>query len=1149
MRLSIAVLLGVLGVLLVACSDRDSGLPEVGSEEYEEAIAEFYVGVAAIQVGEDVRAERSLNRVVELAPGEPSAPANLALLALQQRRLDDAAEWVERARSAGEDGAQLALLSALIERARGNLDRAIGELRPVVGVADPDPRARFLLHRFLEQRAGPGDVEESRELLEAMLETRPEDTFLRVESARHAARHGQEGALDRELAWLREVAAAWPDPLREQLELVQESRDDPASLGTELTFLAATLDPQVEYAAQRDALAISDQQPDLVFTRLVRLPTPSPRPPEPDLEMAFTERAVDLGAGRSEAGWRGARPVWLGGAGTARIALDGHGSLVLAGSEGEAVDLPLEGIAGESGLAVAPFDLEGDFLMDLAVAGSGGLRVFVQGEDESFSPAPSGALPEPVRSGDYRGVWAMDSDVDGDLDLVLSPRGETPFLLRNRGNGTFVRVPRFSGVSDVVRLAWGDMDRSGVADAVFLDSSGRVHLHLNPRQNHPTFQPVPTPDELHPARGIGLGDLTGDGRLELVVLRDDGALMAARYGDDGWNVREAARWEGLPAGDDAGHVFVVDLDNSGALDVVASVGGETRTWLSDSAYQLREHRTLQLATTAAADLAGGRIELLGVDSEARPLRLTPSLTRNYYALTIGPRATDEPGDGRINSFGIGGEAEIRAGMLYQKQIIAHPFVHFGLGSNTGVSVARILWPNGTAQAEFDLLASSEGEPVVAQQRLKGSCPWLFTFDGQEMVFVTDLAWRTALGLRINAYGSSAVIQSQDWVRVRGDQLEARDGVYEMSITADLWESHFFDYVALQVVDHPEGTEALVDERFFLPPPELAVRPTGSLQSLAGAWDQDGRDVLPIVSELDEQYVDGFELGSFQGVTAEEHFVEVELGPDASPDAPLVLVAQGWVFPTDGSLNFAMGQGDHPLPRGIRVDVPNPDGGWRVLHEDLGMPAGKTKTVLVDLDGAFDRGVPRRVRLAATMEIYWDRITWAETLGDAGFQVTKLHPRVADLRPRGFSRSDKPDRRSPELPVWDIQTTVPQWRDLEGYHTRFGDVLPLMEEIDDRYVIMNAGDELRLEFEAPPDPPEGWTRTYVFISEAWVKDGDFNNGFSTTLLPLPYQGMADYSTPPGRLQDDPVYQRFPEDWRHYHTRWVSSEPFEHVLSTR
>ena len=51
------------------------------------------------------------------------------------------------------------------------------------------------------------------------------------------------------------------------------------------------------------------------------------------------------------------------------------------------------------------------------------------------------------------------------------------------------------------------------------------------------------------------------------------------------------------------------------------------------------------------------------------------------------------------------------------------------------------------QAEFDLAADQE---VVATQRLKGSCPWVFAYDGTGMQFVTDFLWRSPLGLRINA---------------------------------------------------------------------------------------------------------------------------------------------------------------------------------------------------------------------------------------------------------------------------------------------------------------------------------------------------------------------------------------------------------------
>ena len=76
-------------------------------------------------------------------------------------------------------------------------------------------------------------------------------------------------------------------------------------------------------------------------------------------------------------------------------------------------------------------------------------------------------------------------------------------------------------------------------------------------------------------------------------------------------------------------------------------------------------------------------------------------TKNYKWQVIRTRAATATGDQRINPFGIGGEIEIRSDLLTQKQIITSPLLHFGLGDHAGVEFARIVWPNGLIQAEFD----------------------------------------------------------------------------------------------------------------------------------------------------------------------------------------------------------------------------------------------------------------------------------------------------------------------------------------------------------------------------------------------------------------------------------------------------------------
>jgi hypothetical protein len=182
-----------------------------------------------------------------------------------------------------------------------------------------------------------------------------------------------------------------------------------------------------------------------------------------------------------------------------------------------------------------------------------------------------------------------------------------------------------------------------------------------------------------------------------------------------------------------------------------------------------------------------------------------------------------------------------------------------------------------------------------------------------------------------------------------------------------------------------------------------------------------------------------------------------------------------------------------------------------------------------------------------MEIYWDRLAWASGLSDKEVHVQKKDLAAATLRRRGFSVITEANPSSPEIPHYDrLEDTSQKWRDLEGYYTRFGNVRELLEKVDDRYVIMCAGDELRLRFAAPSPPPSGWTRDFIMIGNGWIKDGDYNTVFSRTVLPLPYHEMKSYTVPPGTLEEDPAYRMHPRDWQVFHTRYVTPEIFRTAL---
>jgi hypothetical protein len=192
-------------------------------------------------------------------------------------------------------------------------------------------------------------------------------------------------------------------------------------------------------------------------------------------------------------------------------------------------------------------------------------------------------------------------------------------------------------------------------------------------------------------------------------------------------------------------------------------------------------------------------------------------------------------------------------------------------------------------------------------------------------------------------------------------------------------------------------------------------------------------------------------------------------------------------------------------------------------------------------------MPHRLRLRTNLEIYWDQIQWARGLAGSPLKVTRLAATTADLHYRGFSSVNQVNPSSPEIPDYNqLAGTAQRWRDLSGYYTRYGDVRELLGSIDDRYVIMNAGDELSLRFPEQPPPPQGWVRDYVISGDGWIKDGDYNSTYSQTVQPLPYHARTLYDTAPGKLEDEWVFRHHPDDWQTYQTRYITPDAFRNAL---
>ena len=544
---------------------------------------------------------------------------------------------------------------------------------------------------------------------------------------------------------------------------------------------------------------------------------------------------------------------------------------------------------------------------------------------------------------------------------------------------------------------------------------------------------------------------------------------------------------------------------------------------------------------------------------------------------------------RSNASGIGCKVEIETGGLRLLRTVQRLPVEVGVGKYQKLDSFLVHWFNwaqGSAEVPFNCK-----EPLFALELTlqEGSCPYLYAWDGQRFRFVTDILGAAPLGLPI-AEGRYLEADPEEFVWIGNEQtFPARDGKYQLQITEELREVLYLDEAKLVVVDHEPGTEVHSTTK-LLPVPQGGTFPRSALMTLHNehplqrAETLDGQEVTSALKTVDGRRVspllqralhlwetlgqehplqraetlDGHEVTSalkavdgrrvspprlrapqLRGL-AEPHGLILDFGPlDASPaGAGLVLVMNGWLRFGGGMANIAASH-DPSLPFPFpALEAEVAPGSWKAVDVTVGAPAGKTKTILVDLEGKLEAGT-RRLRLTEAFEIHWDRIALMEKKPNARTRITFITPSEADLHFRGFS---PPQNLPPDWPITpDYDTVSPNsyWTITPGgWCTRYGDVSELIAARDEGLALMNGGDELSLKFRVSSLPlkPAGSVREFFLYADGWDKDSDFHVAAGTQVEPLPFHGMND------QLYGREKRPQFPSDALHrkYNTRWVEGK---------
>lgn len=1154
-----------------------------------EVFATRTLALAYLRRGQLPEAEAEFKKVIALVPDDRLGYANLGLTYLQSGRFREAEPALQRARELDPRNTEIGLMLAKLYALTARQDDARATLEGLRRDSTANVRVLYALAQLEQQRTDSGSRRRYEARLRDVLAISPANLSVRLELATLLAQQSFADSALRQLEEVRRIPPALPPESLASLDSAMRALQtgNSAQAKAPLDHFLALVRVTTPYQASLDDVTAGGAdsplagRPVLTFAPTSLITSVGVRDQATTDSVRFRDVTDEAGlvGGQVQAVPRATTDTST--QSVAAIAagdVDGDGGDDLFVSSppatherpahlflvqrGFARDVSSSaGIALRDGATFAKFaDVDNDGWLDLFVIGGEGRgHLFRNRGDGHFEDVTARAGVGDIRGA--RSALFVDLDHDGDLDLVLV--GNAPVTVyRNNLDGTFTEATTafgFAGDAVSSDAAFGDFDGDGRIDLFVSGPRGAGRLFHNGGVQR--FSDGSAASGISGSGGSGavaVGDYNNDGVLDLFVAGTNGGAPILRRGrgteDSTFTLDRRSNDVLQPLGTiDATAAAFLDYDNDGWLDLV--VVGKARSRGTPALFLFRNDRrghfvdrsTLLPSPVRLAGATGlvvsdidgdGDEDLLVTDTAGKLHLLRNDGGNSNMAVRVTLKGL-RTGSGKNNDFGIGARLELRAGEIFQTRVVTERATHFGLGPHLKADVLRVEWPNGVPQT---LYLPGGDRDVVETEMLKGSCAFAYTWDGTGFRFVTDVMWRSALGMPLGLMGTTAKFApagaSQEYLRIPGSALKPRNGKYVLQLTEELWETAYADEVKLVAVDHPDSVQVFVDER-FVPPGPVGLRLFQVAHAVRAlhASDERGVELLPALRESDARYVANFTPTQYQGVVA-AHDLVLDLGESAGRPG-VYLFLRGWIYPTDASINVALSQ-QHTLQLAApALEVLDAKGRWTMAVPDIGFPSGKDKTIVVDLAGKFPTA-DHRVRIRTNMQIYWDEAFVARDERQGSVRITTLSPMSADLHSRGFSRMFRKGGR--HGPFWfdyhDVSTQSP-WRPIEGAFTRFGDALPLLRNADDMYVVMGPGDETTIEFDASSAAslPRGWTRDFLLYTDGWIKDSDLNTAFGTSVGPLPFHQMKQYPYAPG--------ESYPTDAQHqaylraYNTRRVGA----------
>lgn len=1019
-------------------------------------------GVGLLEQFKFDEAEKEFRRALEIAPNLKFAQINLVIALFNAKKLDEAKSLAQKYLQTEKDSPQAFYILGLIGRAENNLDEALANFQKVLQFDAKDVGANVNAGQILAQKR---EYAAAIKFFETAYETEPFNLTAIYNLATSLQRSGE-----------RERAA-------ELLKKFQVLRDTFAGVNIGLNYLE-----QGRYA---EALTSTGAERELVDKR-------NPKVKFTDITATnFGKLSTNIKASTStlaDYDNDGMLDLFVVKASSVMVYRNENGTFVRQNQIGDLAKSFTNQIT-----AIIIGDYDNDLKADILVGQTSGLRLFHNEGNGKFSEVTdSSKLAVPIL---VKTIAWVDFDHDGDIDIFAA--GEQNNLFRNNNDGTFTDVSKESKINKNIKAkAVVPTDFNNTRDIDLL-VVGEEKTYLYSNQRNDTFKDVAA------EVGIDIGgdcvaasDVNKDGYTDYFIGGNLGSSQLFLSDGKGKFTKQKISNENIIATE----AQFLDFDNDGLIDLVTNRFGLTTIWRNLGA-SWKKFKTIK----DGSHLVSGDIDNDG--------DIDLILSSNPYLIRIfrndgGNKNNSETLNlqGRVsNKSGIGAKVVMRSGSLSQQleSYSASPMpapsqVHFGLGKREKSDSIRVLWSSGIVQSETDFAVKAKQINIQEVDRKPASCPYLYTWDGEKFVFITDFLG----GGEMANWAGKGVFNypdSDEFVRIAPDKLKAKNGFYEIRVTNELEEVMYLDKVKLVAIEHDENAEVYPNEGLAKSetPKEKIISAKNATTPIS-ATNSNGENITAKIKDLDRIFYDDFKLLQLRGY-AETHSLTLNLDDKKGFRGRTILLLTGWTdyaFSSD-NLNASQSGKSLSLPY---LQVKNQQGKWQTVIDSIGIPVGRPQTVPVDLTGKFLTD-SREIRIVTNFRTYWDKIAVDTSEKVLDLKTFELEPEVADLRERGFS--DEAKFGGMIVPDYSKVSFDDRWKNFAGRFTRTGDVKPLLQEIDDVFVIAKAGDEFVLSFKELPAPPKGKIYTFLLFADGYSKEADINSGSPDAVYPLPFKGMKKY----------------------------------------